>query len=85
MARAFLVVMDSVGIGGAPDADQYFNGDMPDTGANTVGHIALEHRLRLPNLNTLGLGAAVTLADGLDLPGWDAAPNGLWGAATEVS
>ena len=40
MARAFLVVMDSVGIGGAPDADQFFNGDIPDTGANTVAHIA---------------------------------------------
>ena len=40
MARAFLVVMDSVGIGGAPDADRYFNGDVPDTGANTLGHIA---------------------------------------------
>ena len=40
MPRAFLVVMDSVGIGGAPDAGDYFNGDVPDTGANTVGHIA---------------------------------------------
>ncbi len=38
--RAFLVVLDSVGIGGAPDADQYFNGDLPDTGSNTFGHIA---------------------------------------------
>ncbi len=39
-SRAFLLVMDSVGIGGAPDAAQYFNGDVPDTGANTLGHIA---------------------------------------------
>ena len=37
MARAFLVVMDSVGIGGAPDAGRFFNGTTPDTGANTVG------------------------------------------------
>ena len=28
MPRVFLVVMDSVGIGGAPDADKYFNGEM---------------------------------------------------------
>lgn len=35
MARAFLIVLDSVGIGGAPDA-----GAFGDTGANTVGHIA---------------------------------------------
>jgi phosphopentomutase len=41
MPRAFLVVMDSVGIGGAPDAGAYFNGTLPDTGANTLGHIAL--------------------------------------------
>ena len=40
MARVFLVVMDSVGIGGALDADMFFNGDVPDTGANTLGHIA---------------------------------------------
>ena len=40
MGRAFLVVIDSVGIGGAPDAGDFFNGDLPDTGANTLGHIA---------------------------------------------
>ena len=42
MARAFLVVMDSVGCGGAMDADKFFNGDVPDTGANTLAHIARE-------------------------------------------
>ena len=40
MARAFLVVLDSVGAGGAPDANSFFNGDTPDTGSNTLGHIA---------------------------------------------
>ena len=40
MARVFLAVMDSVGIGGAPDADRFFNGKTPDTGANTLAHIA---------------------------------------------
>ncbi len=85
MARAFLVVMDSVGIGGAPDADQYFNGDVPDTGANTVGHIAQTHGLKVPNLRRLGLGAAVFLADGVRLPDDSCRYRGLWGAATEVS
>ena len=42
MARVFLIVMDSVGIGGAPDADKYFNGDVSDFGSTTVLHIA-EH------------------------------------------
>ena len=61
MARVFLVVMDSVGTGGAPDADKYFNGDVSDLGSNTVLHIA-EHMqkkgcpLSLPQLNALGLG-----------------------------
>lgn len=95
MPRAFLVVMDSVGIGGAPDADQFFNGDVPDTGSNTLGHIAEacaageadEGRsgpLHLPHLCRLGLGEALALASGNEaLLGGDV--QGRWGAATEVS
>ncbi|UWR29381.1 phosphopentomutase [Sulfitobacter sp. W002] len=96
MGRAFLVVIDSVGIGGAPDAEDFFNGDLPDTGANTLGHIARacaagkaeEGRsgpLALPNLDRLGLGAALTLASGMAAPGLGATPEGRWGAATEIS
>ncbi len=96
MSRAFLIVMDSVGIGGAPDAARFFNEGRPDTGANTVGHIAeacaagradigRAGPLRLPHLDALGLGAAVALASGLRAPGLGAVPRGLWGAATEVS
>ena len=96
MARAFLIVMDSAGAGGAPDAAAYFNAGRPDTGANTLGHIAEacaagraeEGRsgpLNMPNLDALGLGAAVRLASGAAMPGFDAEPRGLWGAATEVS
>lgn len=49
--RVFLVVMDSVGIGEAPDAAA-FN----DVGSDTLGHIA-EHRggLKMPNMGKLGL------------------------------
>ncbi|UOA28027.1 phosphopentomutase [Pseudosulfitobacter sp. DSM 107133] len=94
MGRAFLVVIDSVGIGGAPDADTFFNGDVPDTGANTLGHIiaacatgqAEEGRsgpLHVPHMMALGLGAAVTLASGQAVDG--PVPIGTWGAATEVS
>lgn len=96
MARAFLVVIDSVGIGGAPDAGAFFNGDLPDTGANTVGHIAQacaqgdadvgrSGPLHMPCLDALGLGAAVTLASGLSAPGLGCKPVGAWGAATETS
>lgn len=85
MSRAFLIVMDSVGIGGAPDAAQFFNDARPDTGANTVAHIAQARPLRLPHLDRLGLGAAIRLASGADAPGLGAVPQGLWGAATEIS
>ncbi|NHF71663.1 phosphopentomutase [Paracoccus xiamenensis] len=85
MSRVFLVVMDSVGIGGAPDADRFFNDGRPDTGSNTVLHMALAQSLHLPNLDRLGLGAAIRLASGQDAPGLGATPEGLWGAASEIS
>lgn len=49
--RVFLIVMDSVGIGEAPDAEK-FN----DLGADTLGHIA-DHMngLYMPNMEKLGL------------------------------
>ncbi|MFN4100735.1 MAG: phosphopentomutase, partial [Pararhodobacter sp.] len=59
---------------------------LPDTGANTLGHIAeVCGPLRLPVLDGLGLGRAVALASGLTPPGLGAEPQGRWGAATEVS
>ncbi len=90
MARAFLIVMDSVGCGGAPDAAAF-----GDEGSNTLGHIAAacaagranvgrSGPLRLPVLDGLGLSAAVRLASGADMAGVSA-PTGRWGAATEVS
>ncbi len=96
MARAFLIVMDSVGCGGVPDADEFFNGALADTGANTLAHVAKacamgqaeigrSGGLALPNLDRLGLGAAIRLASGQATPGLDAEPVGIWGAATEVS
>ncbi|SDX70782.1 MULTISPECIES: phosphopentomutase [Salimicrobium] len=49
--RVFLIVMDSVGIGEAPDAPQ-FN----DEGADTLGHIAEKmNGLKMPNIGQLGL------------------------------
>ena len=91
MGRAFLVVLDSVGCGGAPDAAAY-----GDEGANTLGHIAEacaageagEGRrgvLRMPNLDSLGLGRALELSSGAGVPGLGKGSEGLWGAATELS
>ena len=49
--RIFLIVMDSLGIGEAPDAKDY-----NDLGANTIGHIAEAMDLKLPNMKSLGYG-----------------------------
>lgn len=91
MGRAFLVVIDSVGIGGAPDAGQYFNGEVPDTGANTLGHIAewcAQNRaagpLRLPNMDALGLSRALELSSG-ETRSEHPELTGTWGVAREVS
>ncbi|TPW32665.1 phosphopentomutase [Pararhizobium mangrovi] len=95
MARAFLLVLDSFGIGGAPDAEGY-----GDLGADTLGHIAefcargLGDReglrsgpLHLPNMTALGLVHAAyqangALPEGLNRP---ARPIGIYGAASETS
>jgi phosphopentomutase len=91
MARAFLFVLDSFGIGHAPDAERY-----GDTGADTYGHIraacaagsgdkaGLRHGpLLLPNMDALGLAHASALSQGADFPG--AGTIGFFGAATEIS
>ncbi|XJZ26109.1 phosphopentomutase [Bacillota bacterium Lsc_1132] len=49
--RIFLIVMDSVGIGEAPDAEKF-----GDKGADTLGHIAEKmNGLHMPNIGKLGL------------------------------
>ena len=90
MTRAILIVLDSVGCGGAEDAEAY-----GDEGADTLGHIAegLRRRrgdreglrrgpLRLPRLEALGLGHAMKASTGRAPPGFAlrraARPMGLW-------
>lgn len=55
--RVHLIVMDSVGIGEAPDAEKF-----GDVGSDTLGHIAEEAGLTIPNLEKLGLGTIKPLA-----------------------
>ena len=49
--RVFLVVLDSFGIGAAPD-----EADFGDEGASTLASIAATGKLSIPNLTSLGLG-----------------------------
>ncbi|MGX5174904.1 phosphopentomutase [Aliikangiella sp. IMCC44653] len=71
MAKAIILVLDSLGIGATPDAEKF-----GDQGANTLGHIAhwcaqgnqCEERatgpLKIPNLVKLGLAKANQLGSG---------------------
>ncbi len=61
MSRAIILMMDSFGIGGAPDACMF-----GDDGADTFGHIAkVNLGLNIPNLMMLGLGKAAEATTGL--------------------
>ncbi|MDX2080305.1 MAG: phosphopentomutase [Terrimicrobiaceae bacterium] len=76
--KALVVVLDSVGVGYAPDAADY-----GDAGANTLGHILERNpKLRVPNLKKIGLDSALALAAG----GIPAPPErGSVGVLTELS
>ena len=91
MARAFLFVLDSFGIGNAPDAAAF-----GDVGADTFGHIdqasnegkANKAGLRngpliIPNMERLGLRHAYALAHRHTLP--TKASHGFFGSAAEIS
>lgn len=95
MARAFVFVLDSFGIGGAADAAEF-----GDEGANTFAHIAEACRsgladcsglrsgpLTVPHMVSLGLGKAAQVATGY---GFEAAgppllTSAFHGAAQEIS
>ncbi|PIV34811.1 MAG: phosphopentomutase [Lysobacterales bacterium CG02_land_8_20_14_3_00_62_12] len=88
MSRGLLLVLDSLGVGAAPDAALF-----GDVGADTFGHIAevcaasARGPLRLPELSRLGLPQAHAAWHGRAAAGFDTLPvaEGLWGVAAEHS
>lgn len=76
MKRAIIIVLDSVGIGLAPDAEQF-----GDAGTNTLCNIVRETGLELPHLTSLGLGNIVDL----DCLAPVENPKGSYGRMIEVS
>ena len=87
MARAIILMADSLGIGAAPDADKF-----GDVGANTFAHLLKAYydetgsKLSLPNLSKLGL------VDACEAAGKEPCliadrnePQGAWGYAKELS
>jgi len=91
MKRTIILLLDSLGLGGAQDADK-FRGETAegkifnDVGSNTLGHIAQEcfegraqegrsGPLYIPNLNRLGFGHACFESSGLFPAGLDESVN----------
>lgn len=95
MPRAFVLMLDSFGVGATADASKY-----GDEGADTLRHIA-EHclagkadvphvrsgPLHIPNLTRLGINGAALASQGKPVPGLDPEVNiqGIYGCAEEVS
>lgn len=95
MTRAFIILMDSFGIGASADAIKY-----GDAGADTLRHIAeycaagkadkqgvRQGPLHLPHLTRLGLNAAAEVSSGKSVPGLnvDTPIEGAYGCAVELS
>ncbi len=95
MPRAFIILLDSFGIGASADAVEY-----GDAGADTLRHIAefcaegkadksgvRSGPLNLPNLARLGLNHAAVVSQGEPIPGLSlpASPEGAYGCAIEKS
>ncbi|NOU52211.1 phosphopentomutase [Pseudoalteromonas sp. JBTF-M23] len=87
MARAIILMADSLGIGAAPDADKF-----GDVGANTLAHLLQAYKketgkaLSLPNLSRLGLLDACEAAGGESCEVSDRQnPQAAWGYAKELS
>lgn len=93
MKRAFIMVLDSFGIGATKDAVQF-----GDVGADTLGHIAdacakgeanngRQGPLHLPNLSRMGLGKAAEESTGRFPAGLDPQADiiGAYGHAAELS
>ncbi len=76
MARVFLIVLDSFGVGELPDAAAY-----GDEGSNTLAACAATGQLHVPNLRRLGL----YNIPGVNLTPKEAAPAGCFGRLAEAS
>ncbi|GKV90143.1 phosphopentomutase [Pectobacterium carotovorum] len=93
MKRAYIMVLDSFGIGSSADAERF-----GDVGSDTLGHIAQacaagtadkgrSGKLHLPNLSRLGLGKAAEASTGTFPAGLDENADiiGAYAHASEIS
>lgn len=95
MSRAFIIMLDSFGLGATDDAVKY-----GDAGADTLLHIAeycaqgkadkegvRKGPLHLPNLTRLGLNGAAKISSGKNVPGLNSSASiqAAYGCAAELS
>jgi phosphopentomutase len=95
MPRAFIILLDSFGVGASSDAAKYGDAD-----ANTLRHIAeycaagkadkagvRSGPLNLPNLTRLGLNGVAEISSGAPVPGLSTTVpiEGVYGCAQELS
>lgn len=95
MPRAFIIMLDSFGLGATADADKY-----GDAGADTLRHIAeycsqgkadkegvRSGPLHIPNLTRLGINGAANISQGKPVPGLDndIEIEAAYGVASEMS
>ena len=76
MKRVFLIVLDSFGVGEAPDA-----ADFKDKGANTIKSVFESGKLNIPTLVSMGIGNI----DGVDSVEKAAVPTAKYGRCRELS
>lgn len=76
MKRIFLIILDSLGIGEAPDAEKF-----GDEGANTLKSLYKTGKLRIPNLEKMGVGNI----DGIDYLEKEASPSAATARLFEIS
>ena len=78
--RVFLIVADSMGVGAAPDAHMFYNGDGTDVGSDTYGSLIASPLFSAPFLFQSGIGNI----DGVSY-GKCNAPVAAYGKLTEQS
>lgn len=76
MKRVFLIVLDSVGIGEMPDAE-----DFGDVGSNTLRAASTSRYFSMPNMKKLGL----FNIDGVEIEKSEESPLGAFARMTEAS
>lgn len=82
MKRIFLIVADSMGVGAAPDAHIYRNGDGNDDGSDTYGSLCRYKGFTAPFLTRMGIGNIEGIPESRTRV---EAPIGAFGRMREVS